>query len=92
MIPYTANIMTFIEALMTVINFDIFSVQSILMAIFKLQPSSNYNEYNNVFTLLTYDNSCFVYLIGPPMALFFGYIAAIPIYFLFKASSSLHRQ
>ncbi|CDW82428.1 UNKNOWN [Stylonychia lemnae] len=66
-IPYSANILNFLRALFSVVNFDVIGTEMILEKVFDLQSSDDYTPYNDNFTFLGYDNSNFIYLIGFPI-------------------------
>eukprot|EP00347_Sterkiella_histriomuscorum_P007200 403349876 len=70
-IPYTANILNFLQSIFQVVNFDLFNIQDILQQIFQLESPDYYDPYNIRFQFIGYDNSNFMYLIGAPLIFFF---------------------
>lgn len=63
-----------------VVNFDLFDASAILEVIFGLEPSDTYLPYNDYFEELGYDNSNFIYLIGPPVLSVIFYLFLLLLY------------
>ncbi|CDW77305.1 UNKNOWN [Stylonychia lemnae] len=87
-IPYTAEILIFLKAVFTVVTFDPFNSSQHLQKIFQLRPVDEYEDFNDRFEFLGYDNSNFIYLIGPPILLLIFNIGLILIFALIRLVKS----
>eukprot|EP00347_Sterkiella_histriomuscorum_P002815 403366702 len=81
-IAYSTIILRFIKAMFSVVNFDMFDASAQLQVIFGLDDIEVYPAYNTYFEYLGYDNSNFLYLIGPPIITVFIYLGILLIYLI----------
>eukprot|EP00347_Sterkiella_histriomuscorum_P007056 403350417 len=81
-IPFSANILNFLQAIFHVVNFDLMETQNQLMGIFNLKDVEEYEPYNIRFQFIGYDNSNFLYLIGAPLLFLAINLALVLVYHL----------
>ena len=82
LIPYSAIILTYLQTLFTIVNFDIFNSADNLQTLFQLEEVEYYNSYNEVFTFMGYDNSSFIYIVGFPVFVLLLYLCFIPVFLI----------
>ena len=87
-IPYSANFMTMIKAMISILRFDLFDASGILEYTFHLRDKSFYQAYDESFSPLSYDSSSFIYLLGTPLVFFYILIAAFIGQIMLKIISS----